>query len=139
MRRKKKTVLLKQGDCLIGFGHKTAIKYVVTAPHERGGWFVKTVEEKPVIKFHYKSNTFTDGSTLYKNGLRCYVYNKVKDRQWQAIKSRQSVHLKLMKVGEIIDWSKKASDARILDIDVLLNNFIEGYRQLRTRKNGKTN
>jgi hypothetical protein len=44
-----------------------------------------------------------------------------------------------MKVGEIVDWSKKASDARILDIDILLNNFIEGYRQLRTRKNGKTN
>jgi hypothetical protein len=139
MRREKKTVLLKQGDFLIGFGHKTAIKYLVGMPHENGGWVIKTVEEKPVIKFHYKSNTFTDGSTLYKNGLRCYLYNKVKDRQWKAIKSRQSVYQKLVKISEVVNWSKKASDARILDIDVLLDNFIEGYKQLRRRKNGKTN
>jgi hypothetical protein len=139
MRRKKRTVSLKQGDVLIGFGYKTAIKYLVKEVHVKGGWVIETVAEKPVIRFHYKSDTFTDGSTLYKNGLRCYVYNKVKDRQWQAIKSRQSVHLKLTKLSEIVDWSKKASDARILDIDVLLNNFIEGYRQLKTRKNGKTN
>ncbi len=139
MRRNKKTVLLNQGDCLIGFGHRTAIKYVAYQPHENGGWVIKTVDEKPKIQFHYKSNTFTDGSTLYKNGLRCYLYNKVKDRQWMAIKSRQRVHQKLVKISEIVDWSKKASDARILDIDILLDNFIEGYKQLRRRKNGKTN
>ena len=139
MRRSKKTILLKQGDHLIGFGHRTAIKYVVLRTHENGGWVIKTVDEKPGTQFHYKSNTFTDGSTLYKNGLRCYVHNKVKDRQWMAIKSRQSVHQKLVRLSEIVDWSKKASDARILDIDILLDNFIEGYRQLRRRKNGKTN
>jgi len=140
MRRKKKTVLLNQDDVLIGFGYKTAIKYVVAGAHEKGVWVIQTVDENPVIRFHYKNDTFTDGTTLYKNGLRCFLYNTVKNRQWQAIKSRQAVVSKLNQISRIIDWSKRASDARILDIDVLLNNFIDGYEQLRSRKkNGKTN
>lgn len=137
MRRKKKTISLKQGDVLIGFGYNTATKYIVASEHQKGGWVINTVDESPVIRFHYKSNTFTDGTTLYKNGLRCFLYNAVRNRKWQAIKSRQAVVSKLKQISQIIDWSKRASDARILDIDVLLNNFIDGYKELRSRRNGK--
>jgi hypothetical protein len=139
VRRKKRTITLTQDSYLIGFGHNTAIKYRVKEPHPKGGWFITTEGESSVSTFHYKSDTFTDGSTLYKNGLRCYIYNNVKGRQWQAIKSRQSVLLKLNKLMDVVDYTKKASDARILDVDVLLDNFFEGYRNLRTRKNGKKN
>lgn len=139
MLRKKKTVLLKQEDCLIGFGHRTAIKYKVLRPHEKGGWVIQTIGEKPVITFHYKTDTFTNGTTLYKNGLRCYIYNKVKDRQYQGIKARQIVGIKLNKLASIVDWSKKASDARIIDLDNLLNTFFEGYNKLRSRQHGTKN
>lgn len=124
---------------MIGFGHNTAIKYKVIEPHPKGGWYIATEGESSVSRFHYKSDTFTDGNTLYKNGLRCYIYNNVKDRQWQAIKSRQSVLLKLKQLMAVVDYTKKASDARILNVDVLLDNFFEGYRNLRRRKNGKKN
>lgn len=136
MRKRKKTICLKEGDVLIGFGHNTAIKYTIAGLHPKGGYTVKTVDEKPVVTFQYKSNIFTNGTTLYKNGLRCFISNNAKERQWKAIKARLGVVNKLKQLSAIVDWSKRASDARIVDIDKLLLNFFEEYKNLKTKKNG---
>ena len=94
-------------------------------------------DEQTKTSFWYTGTSFTNGDTLYKNGLRCYIYTIAKERQWKAIKTKQKVMLTLQRMQVIIGRTRRASPAKTLLISSAIDNFFAEYSKIYRRGNGK--
>jgi len=136
MHKRKKTIPITEGLVVFGFGYKTAVKYVF-GKKENNKWRVYINEGTRKLTFLYDGDTFTNGGTLYKNGLRCYIYTIAKERQWKAIKIKQDVMATLAQMQAIIDRTKRASPAKTLLVSNAIQNFFLEYRKIYKRDDGK--
>lgn len=136
MHKRKKTIPITEGLVVFGFGYKTAVKYVF-GKKENGKWRVYIHDGTRKLMFQYGQDTFTNGGTLYKNGLRCYIYTIAKERQWKAIKIKQNVMATLEQMQVIIDRTKRASPAKTLLVSNAIQNFFTEYGKIYKRDGKK--